>query len=317
MPDRTVVAWGSIKPVDDFGQLDVPSGLDDVRAVAAGADHTLALRWDGTVVAWGRNDDNQCSVPNDLEDVIQISAGTAHSLALREDGTVCAWGSNAHGQLDVPDMLDRVIEIAAGGDHGIALRSDGRVVGWGADDKGQSLVPDGLSGIQAIGAGTSHSLAVTMDGNVVGWGDNDSGQLDIPQTLEPTCFVGGGARYSIARTVSGRLVAWGVPRSQVTGGPGGQLRRFNATAPGGSNHHAVAAGPDGVVATLDLCPPCTPADFNRDRTVDHLDLIFLFEALGRACRRSDSAACSADLNHDGAVGLDDLSELFMAWGPCP
>jgi hypothetical protein len=39
--------------------------------------------------------------------------------------------------------------------------------------------------------------------------------------------------------------------------------------------------------------------------------------LGHACRGSDPQACTADLNHDGAVGLDDLSELFANWGPCP
>ena len=40
----------------------------------------------------------------DLTDVVDISAGRTHSLALKADGTVWAWGSSSHGQLaDLPN----------------------------------------------------------------------------------------------------------------------------------------------------------------------------------------------------------------------
>jgi hypothetical protein len=66
----------------------------------------------------------------------------------------------------------------------------------------------------------------------------------------------------------------------------------------------------------DTCPPCSPADFNRDNTVNQVDMLFLFTVLGESCIGDASDACRADLNHDGAVGLDDLSILFLDWGPC-
>ena len=44
-----MVAWGD----NDYGQCNVPAGLSGVVAVAAGAYHSLALKADGTVVAWG------------------------------------------------------------------------------------------------------------------------------------------------------------------------------------------------------------------------------------------------------------------------
>ena len=47
-----VVAWGS----DSYGQSTVPDGLSDVTAIAAGNAHSLALKSDGTVVAWGCTD---------------------------------------------------------------------------------------------------------------------------------------------------------------------------------------------------------------------------------------------------------------------
>ena len=71
-------------------------------AVAAGVYHSLALKTDGTVVAWGDNDNGECTVPAGLSGVVAVAAGDAHSLALKSDGTVVAWGSNAYGQRNVP-----------------------------------------------------------------------------------------------------------------------------------------------------------------------------------------------------------------------
>ena len=120
--DGTVYAWG----LNDRGQVGVEAsavphlphrrvpvrvaGLSGFTKVAAGFAHSLALRSDGTVWAWGENLDGQlgdggrsdrhmpAQVPG-LSGVVAIAAGEAHSLALRSDGTVWAWGSNTSGQL--------------------------------------------------------------------------------------------------------------------------------------------------------------------------------------------------------------------------
>jgi hypothetical protein len=102
----------------------VPSGLSGVRAVAAGLFHSLALKRDGTVVAWGCTGANfgQCSVPGGLSGVTAIS-GSYQSLALKRDGTVVAWGcSGANwGQCSVPPGLSGVTEIGEGAFHSLAL----------------------------------------------------------------------------------------------------------------------------------------------------------------------------------------------------
>jgi len=54
--------------------------------------HTVALKQNGTVVAWGSNYAGQIGVPTGLRDVAAIAAGSAHTLALKKDGTVAAWG---------------------------------------------------------------------------------------------------------------------------------------------------------------------------------------------------------------------------------
>src|SRR5207249_4561423 len=57
------------------------AGLSNVVAIAAGGDHSLALKSDGSVVAWGSNTYGESTVP-DLGPVIAISAGFNDSAAL-------------------------------------------------------------------------------------------------------------------------------------------------------------------------------------------------------------------------------------------
>ena len=200
-----------------------------IHAIAAGNSHSLALKSDGTVWAWGYNEfgqlgdgtDNDSSHPIQvlgpggtgyLTNVVDIAAGGAHSLALKSDGTVWAWGYNEFGQLgdgtgddsSYPvqvlgpggtDYLTDVIAIAAGSAHSLALKSDGTVWAWGysypgqlgdgtGDDssypvqvKASSGTDDYLTGVDTIAAGFGHSLALKSDGTVWAWGYNYAGQL--------------------------------------------------------------------------------------------------------------------------------------------
>ena len=120
-----------------YGQCNVPAGLSQVIAVAGGGYHSLALKSDGTVVAWGWNDEGQCKVHH----MAGLDAGYYHGLALKSDGTVAAWGDNTYGQCNVPAGLSRVVAVAGGGSHSLALESDGTVVAWGGNTYGQCNVP--------------------------------------------------------------------------------------------------------------------------------------------------------------------------------
>ena len=153
--DGTVCAWG-----DNYkGQTNVPMGLTNVIAIAAGTYHSLALKADGRVVSWGGLA-TQRSEPNGLTNVVAIAAGFSFSLALKSDGTVCAWGDNGWGQTNVPADLNGVTAIAAGDANCMALREDGSVVVWGWLQSS----PEPLTNVVAISASGLRAMALEGDG---------------------------------------------------------------------------------------------------------------------------------------------------------
>ena len=79
-----VVAWGA----NYYGQTNVPSGLSNVVAIAAGSSHSLALTAEGRVVGWGASNYGQTTVPSGLTNVVAIAAGADYSLALLQQPTV-------------------------------------------------------------------------------------------------------------------------------------------------------------------------------------------------------------------------------------
>ena len=246
--DGTVRTWGQ----NDNGQLGDNTTTDRVtpvqvtgaggagfltgmKGVSAGFLHTLALKNDGTVWAWGYNmygqlgdntSDNrtapvQVKGPGGagfLTGMKAVSAGYAHSMALKTDGTVWAWGYNYIGQLgdNTHDgrtapvqvkgpggagFLTDVTGISAGGDHSAAVKEDGTVWAWGSNSRGQLgdgtttssespvqvLGPGGvgfLTGVKAVHAGRTHTVVLKDDGTVWAWGDNENGQLGDDTTTE-------------------------------------------------------------------------------------------------------------------------------------
>jgi len=133
-----------------------------------------------------------------------VAAGSSYSLALRADGTVWAWGRNESGQLGnawhvtahhLPSQvlagtigettpLTNITTVAAGNTHSLALRADGTVWEWGFNPTGNNhrftaREVQGLNNVIAIAAGSAYSLALRVDGTVWAWGNNAQGQLGI------------------------------------------------------------------------------------------------------------------------------------------
>jgi len=196
--DGTVLAWGN----NSEGQTNVPGGLSDIRAVAAGSWHGLALRPDGMVANWGGNYFGQLNQPASVYGIRSIDAGSVHSVAVKSNGTVVVWGSSDYGRLNMPGGLTDIQAADAGWGHTLVLRSNQTVVGWGYNAYGQINIPPGLTNVTAIAAGYQHSVALRADGTVVAWGYNADGETNVPPGLNHVVAISAGAFHTVALTRS-------------------------------------------------------------------------------------------------------------------
>lgn len=146
LDDGTMVSWGA----DSYGELGVGplpkldskkkrsfvplpvKEIDDVTAIAAGNKVSVALRADGTVWTWGKNNHGELGIGTigqssavpvqvpGLSEVTAVAAGGGfesggHDLALLSDGTLLAWGSNRMGELGDGTDTDSPVPVPVGG----------------------------------------------------------------------------------------------------------------------------------------------------------------------------------------------------------
>jgi Cys-rich repeat protein/parallel beta-helix repeat protein len=285
--DGTLWTWG----YNFYGQLGYgPSGSEAPNplpqkvgsatnwvAIAAGYYHTVALKSDGTLWAWGPNNNGQVVTGTDDNRWVAVAAGHYHNVALKSDGTLWAWGENIAGQLgdgsttyrSLPVLVgnyNKWVAVAAGQYHTVALQSDGTLWAWGSNYYGQLGDGSGLAGHYspgqvgpdkdwtAISAGAYHTLALKSDGTLLAWGLNANGQLGDGLTtnqLSPESIttvetnwisVTAGREHTLALRSDGTLWGWGFNGwGQI--GDGSTTDRLTPVQIGTDNHWtAITAG---------------------------------------------------------------------------
>lgn len=241
---------------NDFGQLGIDSQLDNklqdldhVVLVAAGNQFSIALRADGTLWSWGKNNSGQLGLPHlnntnipaqigTDEDWVSIDAGESHILALKVDGSLWSWGSNEYKQLgrilqdnatftNIPQPItdsNKWVQIQAGKNFSLGLTPTGSVFQWGTltDDSTAAEIPFQQyvsNHVKQISAGSNFGLALQYDGTLWGWGAN-SGDVLLTHTAEEVEFpvqvtthrfkqIASGANFVTGLKSNGTIWQWG------------------------------------------------------------------------------------------------------------
>jgi alpha-tubulin suppressor-like RCC1 family protein len=190
-----------------------------VTRMATGADHSLLLCSDGTLVSGGRNDAGEMGVgtqtsgansgPRPVDQtgvlagktIVAIAAAHSHSLALCADGTLTSWGANGSGALGDSTTTSRWVPVAVDQTGVLAGRA-----------------------VVAIAAGTAHSLALCGDGTLAAWGTNNGGLVvdsvannPVPALVrrdgalagKTVTAIAAGDTHCLALCSDGTVVAWG------------------------------------------------------------------------------------------------------------
>ena len=123
----SIMAWGcnGFGMCIGYGQCNVPAPDTGFVAVAAGEGHSLGLKADGSIVAWGQCGYGECNVPAPNTGFVAVAGGSTanHSLGLKADGSIVAWGDNACGQCNVPAPNTGFFAVAGGEEHSLGVSS--------------------------------------------------------------------------------------------------------------------------------------------------------------------------------------------------
>ena len=226
--NRALWSWG----LNDMGQIGIGGstnenrntqqliGSDRWQLVSGGGEHTLGIRADGSLWAWGSNGSGQLGIGDastnnenapvqvgEDTDWATVSAGYDYSLAIKTDGTLYVWGANSSGQLGIGTFssINQLIPKAIGtgwrdisaapydGMYTLGIKTNGTLWAWGynwysrlglGDDWNDKNVPVQVGTdndwVKVI-AGSEHSIAVKDDGRIFGWGHNLENQLGLGQ----------------------------------------------------------------------------------------------------------------------------------------
>jgi len=184
--------------------------------VSCGQFHTMALKTDGTLWAWGANDSGQLGLKNTAERNSPtqvepgstwkaVSCGQDFTLAIKSNGTLWAWGDNSDGQLGLGTAdnhqtnsptqvgsLDTWTAVSCGMGYTMAIQSNGTLWGSGDNMRGQlglGVPPDSTDTMTQVGSATTwtavsvsgtdwYTLAI-QDGTLWAFGHNDDYQLGL------------------------------------------------------------------------------------------------------------------------------------------
>ena len=222
-----------------------PALSGDWKQISCGTGHTMAIKTDGSLWAWGYNNAGQLgdSTQNNRNKPVkigsstdwkQVSAGAYHTLALKTDGTLWAWGNNTYGELGDNTTSSKISPVKIGNNtdwkqvtasvyYTLALKNDGSLWAWGNNTNGQlgdnttttktSPVKIGNNtDWKQVTGGTFNTFASKTDGSLWAWGadyENSPTQILDPDLVTGWKQVSTSYAHTLGLKTDGSLWAWG------------------------------------------------------------------------------------------------------------
>ena len=206
----------------DYGQLGLGDIIDRSSPVQVGSDtdwamlaahyqHTLAIKTDGTLWAWGNGLFLGLSESTHRSSPVQIGSGTDWAMvatdtfhaAVKTDGTLWTWGINeTNGQLGHGDLVNCSFPVqvgaltdwsavSCGSDVMLAIKTDGTLWACGMNSNGQLGLGDIINRSSPVQVGSLtdwaqvdvraayRAAAIKTDGTLWTWGDGYQGALGL------------------------------------------------------------------------------------------------------------------------------------------
>ena len=243
--DGTLWVWGN----SNLGQLGTNDGIirstpvttfaggTNWKQVSRSGNYTAAIKTDGSLWTWGRNEVGELGINLTGERSTPVTTfaggnnwksvvcGEQHTVAIKTDGSLWTWGNNNTGQLGINSLNNRSIpvttfvgginwkQVSCGNLYTAAIKTDGSLWTWGGNSVGELGTNDGINrstpvttfaggtNWKSVACGYNHTIAIKTDGSLWTWGYNNRGQLGdntgTSRSTPVTTFAGGNNWKSI------------------------------------------------------------------------------------------------------------------------
>ena len=222
---------------------DGPQFFDKVTCVSAGSFYTMAVKEDGSLWAWGWNEERVFGndTNTDSEYPLRIGIDTnwkiifagrsAITTASKTDGSIWRWGG--FPRLEVTTDWKK---ISTSGEHTMIIKDNGDLYAWGANANGQLGDGSVISNSSPVKIGTdtwkavsaeyvNNTVAINDNGDLYAWGYTFGDVSNRPVPILPGTKwleVSAGRFYAMAIKDNGTLWAWGInDYGQLGNGEGG------------------------------------------------------------------------------------------------
>ncbi len=197
-----VISGDTTGALDDTAVTGTDSGSEGAPVtVAAGREHTCAVRDDGAVWCWGLGYGRRPTVIAGVTGATALSSGNrGDACAVIGDGTIRCWFPDTADTPETVPGITAASAVSLGDEHGCALENGGAMKCWGRNDYGQ--LGDGSTTAlsynapvsvaeevpaSALAAAYHHTCAIVTDGVVECWGNScDEGLGDYSRDGSPT-----------------------------------------------------------------------------------------------------------------------------------